>query len=176
MDADRVPRPSTSRARSGILDRPAVPAPACAAGQAIRRVLFSAAILAAIGGCAAPSALSAQQGAVQSEKESRTPAQKKIDSQLLYEIYRSRVETKQKGVPPGPTGVRIDGAGRAFVDVRAEVTPALEKKVRALGGTIQSTSVPYRSVIAWVPLRKLESLAAERAVHAIVPAAEPAHK
>ena len=76
-----------------------------------------------------------------SEKESRTPAQRKIDSQVLYEIYRVRGQAKQKNVPPGPTSVRIDKAGRAFVDVRAEVTPALEKKVRSLGGTIQSTSI-----------------------------------
>jgi hypothetical protein len=107
-----------------------------------------------------------------SEKESRTPAQRKIDSQLLYELYRLRGEAKRKGVPPDPTGVRIDGKKRALVDVRAEVTPKLEKKVRSLGGTIQSTSREYRSIIAWIPLKKLERLAEDPAVHAIGPAAE----
>jgi len=111
-----------------------------------------------------------------SEKESRTPAQQKIDSQVLYEIYRLRGQAKQKNVPPDPTGVRIDKAGRALVDVRAEVTPVLEKKVRTLGGTIQSTSIEYRSIIAWIPLEKMETLAGDRAVRAIVPAAEAAHK
>ena len=111
-----------------------------------------------------------------SEKESRTPAQQKIDSQILYEIYRVRGQAKQKNVPPGPTGVRIDKTGRALVDVRAEVTPALEKKVGTLGGTIQSTSVEYRSILAWIPLKQLERLADDRAVRAIVPAAEAAHK
>ena len=62
------------------------------------------------------------------------------------------------------------------MDVRAEVTPALEKKVRSLGGTIQSTSIEYRSILAWIPLKKLERLAGDRAVRAIVPAAEAAHK
>jgi len=111
-----------------------------------------------------------------SEKETRTPAQKKIDSQILYELYRLRGEAKQKKVPPDPTGVRIDKTGRALVDVRADVTPALEQKVRSLGGTIQSTAREYRSIIAWVPLKNLERLAGDRAVRAIVPAAEAARK
>jgi hypothetical protein len=75
-------------------------------------------------------------------------------------------------VPPDPTGVRIDGNQRAFVDVRADVTPALEARVRALGATITSVSREYRSIIAWVPLARLERLAGDAAVHAIEPAAQ----
>jgi hypothetical protein len=132
-----------------------------------------------LGGCqrgltAAPAA--SVQRPMPSEKESRTAAQRKIDSRILYELYRLRGQAKQKNVPPDPTGVRIDKTGRALVDVRAEVTPALEKKVRSLGGTIQSTSIEYRSILAWIPLTKLEGLAGDRAVHAIVPAAEAARK
>jgi hypothetical protein len=111
---------------------------------------------------------------VPSEKDARTPAQKKIDSQLLYEIYRLRGQAKQKGVPEGPTGVRLDASHRALVDVRVEVSPALERRVRALGATIVSTDARYRTVIAWVPLKQLERLAGDRAVYAIVPAAEAA--
>jgi hypothetical protein len=107
-----------------------------------------------------------------SEKESRTPAQQKINSQLLYELYRLRGEAKQKNVPPDPTGVKLDPKGRALVDVRAEVTPALQQKVRTLGGTIESISIEYRSIIAWVPLKQLERLAADPAVRAIEPAAQ----
>jgi hypothetical protein len=106
-----------------------------------------------------------------SEKESRTPAQQKINSQLLYEVYRFRGEAKQKNVPPDPTGVKLDAKGRALVDVRAEVTAALQESVRTLGGTIESSSAQYRSIIAWVPLNKLERLAADPAVRAIEPAA-----
>jgi hypothetical protein len=125
---------------------------------------------------AAPSPFIQAQRPVPSEKESRTPAQRKINSQLLYELYRLRGEAKLKNVPPDPTGVRIDRNNRALVDVRAEVTPALQKKVQSLGGTIQSTSPQYRSIIAWVPLRKLERLAEDPAVRAIEPAAEAAIK
>ena len=114
----------------------------------------------------------ALQGAAPSEKESRTLAQRKIASQLLFEIYRRRGEIEQKHVPPGETGVKIDADGRAKVDLRADVTPELEKKVSLLGSTILSTSVQYRSIVGWIPLLKLEELAEDPAVRAIVPAAE----
>ena len=106
------------------------------------------------------------------EKDARTPAQQKINSQVLYEIYRARGEAAAKHVPPDPTGVQIDARKRALVDVRAEVTPALEKKIRSLGGTIQSVSPQYKSIVAWVPLKSLERLAGESAVTAIEPKAE----
>lgn len=107
-----------------------------------------------------------------SEKDGRTPAQRKIDSQLLYELYRLRGQSKAKGVPDGPTGVRLDPKHRALVDLRAEVSPALQKRVTDLGATIVSTSVEYRSIIAWMPLSRLEQIAGDPAVHAIVPAAQ----
>lgn len=120
-------------------------------------------------------AAGAQQPAVGAlaQKESRTPAERKINSQLLFEIYRARGNATEKNVPPGDTGVKVDPKGRAHVDVRVSVTPALETKVRALGGTIVSTFPEYRSVIAWIPLLKLEELAEDPAVLAIEPAAEP---
>jgi hypothetical protein len=121
----------------------------------------------------APSLLTSAGPSMQSEKESRTPAQRKIDSQLLYEIYRLRGEAKQKQVPEEPTLlVRFDAKRRALVDVRADVTPVLEKKLGKLGATIVSTSREYRSIIAWVPLLALERLADDRTVIAIQPAAQ----
>ncbi len=106
------------------------------------------------------------------EKEQRTPAQQKINSQLLYEIYRLRGEADRKAVPPGPTGVKIDARGRALVDIRADPTPALQNSIRRVGGLVLSTSVRGRSIIARVPLLKLETLAADPAVRFIEPAPE----
>lgn len=111
-----------------------------------------------------------------SEKDTRTPAQQKINSQLLYEIYRRRGEAERRRIPPGPTGVRVDTKDRALIDVRAEVTPALQKKIAALSGSIVSTSREYRSIIAWVPLLNIERLAEETSVRAIEPAAEATTK
>src|SRR6185295_4673789 len=85
-----------------------------------------------------------------SDKASRSPAQQKINSQLLHEIYRLRGEAAQKRVPSAATGVKIDEQHRALVDVRADVTPELQKKVRSLKGTIVSTSREYRTIVAWI--------------------------
>ncbi len=108
---------------------------------------------------------------VPSEKEARTPAQGKINSQILYEIYRRRGDARRHGVPPGPTGVDVDARGRALVDVRTEVTPALQQTIRSLGGVIVSSSPEHRSIIARVPLLRLERLAGDAAVRFIEPVA-----
>src|SRR5258705_11244614 len=73
------------------------------------------------------------------EKSGRTPAQQKINAQILFEIYRARGEAVQKGVPP-ETGVRLDARGRTVVDVRAPVTAALLNTIRRLGGVVISSS------------------------------------
>jgi hypothetical protein len=134
--------------------------------------LLAVAFVPADSGSAPASPSTTVQRSVPSEKESRTPAQQKINSQLLYEIYRLRGEARQKHVPEGATGVRIDAKKRALVDVRAEVTPALQKKLGTLGATIVSTSREYHSILAWMPLLRLERLAADGSVRAIEPAAE----
>ena len=121
---------------------------------------------------AVPRSRASLQPSVRSEKKARTPAQRKIDSQLLFEIYRLRGEAAEKRVPPAKTGVKIDDRQRALVDVRADVTPELQKEVGSLNGTIVSTSRQYRSIIAWIPLLKLERLAEDRRVSAISPSAE----
>jgi hypothetical protein len=122
-------------------------------------------------GAVAPEALDIQQRSVPSEKEARTPAQRKINSQILYEIYRRRGDARRKGVPPGPTGVDVDARGRALVDVRADVTSALEKTIRSLGGVIISSSPEHDSIMARVPILRLERLAGDSAVRFIEPVA-----
>jgi len=113
----------------------------------------------------------AQRGGVP-EKEARTPAQRKIDSQLLFEIYRRRGEAARKDVPPVAATVRIDARDRALVDIRAEVTAELRRKIHALGGAVLSSSKLHQSTIARVPVLKLEDLAAVPAVRFIAPAPE----
>lgn len=106
------------------------------------------------------------------EKHMRTPAQKKIDSQLLYAIYRQRGEAQAKGVPAGESLVKFDEKGRAIVTIRARVTKTLLAKIKSLGGKVISSSERYNDIRAYVPLEKLEGLASLKDVHAIMPAEE----
>jgi len=137
-----------------------------------RRGTFCLTALAAVLCIAAGTVAARSQGAVRPEKDTRTPAQQKLDSQLLYEVYRARGLAARKRVPPGPTGVKTDPRGRALVDIRAEVTPALKEKVRQLGATIVDVSLEHRSIVAWVPLLQIERLASDTSVRAINPAPE----
>jgi len=50
------------------------------------------------------------------------------------------------------------------------VTAAFQKKLRALNATIVSSLADYRSILAWVPLARLEELAGNDTVYGIQPA------
>jgi hypothetical protein len=123
---------------------------------------------------AAPVRVAATQGtsALVQEKRDRTAAQKKIDTQLLYALYRERGDAEAKGVPPGELRVKFDAKRRAFVSIRARVTPSLLNSVKTLGGEVVSSSAPYSDIRAYLPLGKLEDLAALPEVRAIAPADE----
>ena len=108
------------------------------------------------------------------DKTRRTPAQQKIDSQLLFEIHRQSDVTSDEQVQPGRSGVRIDHRNRALIEVRADVTTALQARMRKLQGTVVSTAPEYRAIVAWMPLSTIEQLAADPRITAIRPLAEPA--
>jgi hypothetical protein len=106
------------------------------------------------------------------EKDQRTPEQQKIDSQLLYAIYQMRGEAEAKGVPTEPIPLEKDAKGRVLVDIRAPVTRKVQARIEKLGGTIVSSSDKYQSIIAYLPLGKLEPLARSREVKFIAPKAQ----
>lgn len=103
-------------------------------------------------------------------RDARTVAQQKINSHVLSAIYRRRGDLQGKTVAKDPASIQVDRHGRALVDVRAQVRPELEKKIKALGGIVVSTSSTYDSIIGWMPLQTLERLAADPGVRAIEPA------
>jgi uncharacterized repeat protein (TIGR01451 family) len=101
----------------------------------------------------------AQVAALIQEKESRTPAQRKIDSNILYEIKMRRGQKVAAGVATLVTGLSVDVDGLMAVEIRARVTDALVKKLVALKATIIDLSKAYRTVTARVPLSEIEALA-----------------
>jgi hypothetical protein len=107
------------------------------------------------------------------EKESRTPAQKKIDSQLLYALKQRRGETR--GVPAQPVDVGADAKGRVVVEVVASpVSARMLSRIKKLGGEVVSTSEQYHTVRAVLLLEKLERLASLPEVRFISPPARAA--
>ncbi|BAC89218.1 FG-GAP-like repeat-containing protein [Gloeobacter violaceus] len=141
-------------------------------GGIVRRLISTTLCLQALLGAAVP-AVAAPTGeikigenakrqieALMREKARRTPTQRKIDSQLLYALKQQRGESFAQGVGPLRLNVERDGSGRALVDIKAQVTPALLAKIESLGGTVRSSVPRYSAVRAWVPLARLEELAA----------------
>ncbi len=92
-------------------------------------------------------ALVRQIEALLAEKEARTPAERKLDSRLLYARRMAR------GLPPAPgvgnlrTGVTADHDGLVPVDIRADVTPLLLSAIADLGGELVR-AVPQLSLTA----------------------------
>ena len=90
------------------------------------------------------------------EKAQRTPAQRKLSSHLL-DAWRA-----VQGQPA------VDAL--VTVDIRADVTPAVLERIRALGGTVLSSVPQYRAIRARLPLSALEPLATLDAVQLVRPA------
>ncbi|HEX3227878.1 MAG TPA: hypothetical protein VHQ95_02870 [Pyrinomonadaceae bacterium] len=107
---------------------------------------------------------------VPDEKSSRTAAQKKIDSQLLYALKQKRGETR--GVPTERINIELDQKGRALVDITARVSPQVSSQIRKLGGVVISEEPQYHTIRARLALEKLEALAGRNDVSFIGPAAQ----
>jgi subtilisin-like proprotein convertase family protein len=123
-----------------------------------------------------PESAISQINALLNEKAARTPAQRKISSQLLYAAsgrFPVLKHTLQKGETQ-PSGLRsllrYDDQGRVLADLKGDVDAGLERQIEMAGGTMLSSSVEQKSARAWLPLGTLETLASHPVVKAIRPA------
>ncbi|HVT17063.1 MAG TPA: S8 family serine peptidase [Thermoanaerobaculia bacterium] len=104
----------------------------------------------------------AQIEALRQEKLSRTAAQRKMDSRLLFAIYHQRKRAALAAVP----SLRIAAAdpdGKILVDVDALALTGMKvvvRQLRAIGADIEKVSFSYRSIRTRVPLAQAEALAA----------------
>ena len=115
--------------------------------------------------------------------EQRTPAQKKLNSQLKEALRAplqkptsekdSRLQATDTDANSEREAVDAEASNdRVMVDIRADVTPAVLKTIRELGGTVISSVPKYRAIRAQIPLRAVERLAALDAIRSIRPADE----
>lgn len=107
------------------------------------------------------------------EKASRTPAQRRVSSDLLFEARRQRGEAVVQGLTSVRSSVRSDASGRVQVDIKAEVTDSLLQQVEALGGRVVYAHAGYGTIRASVPLMQLEVLATSPQVRFIRKASLP---
>src|SRR5215475_13556697 len=106
------------------------------------------------------------------EKESRTPEQKKIDSQLLYRLKQKRGVRIAPGVERLGAGVKEAADGSVLLDIRAKVTPEVLEAIRQAGGEVISAHEQFDAIRAKLTLDALEKLAGLDEVKFIRPADE----
>ncbi len=109
--------------------------------------------------------------ALMAEKAQRTPAQRKVSSDLLHAARIGRGETIG-GAAPGLSAVDVAPDGTVTVDLRADVSPDVLERIDLLGGSVINSVPRYDAVRARIPLAALESLAELDAVRSIRPADE----
>jgi subtilisin-like proprotein convertase family protein len=106
------------------------------------------------------------------EKESRTKAQAKIDSQLIYALKMERGEAITDAVPTLEVMVKVEEDGRTLVDIKADVTPQVLAAIKAAGGTVVNSFPNDKAIRASLPLGSLETIAGLAEVKFIRPADE----
>ncbi len=90
--------------------------------------------------------------AIRQDKESRTPAQKKIHTSLLYAAREATVGVALRSVPSLRSNVTQEADGRVKVKITAAVTPELLGVIKTQGGTVLASFPAYRAVYARLPL------------------------
>ncbi|MGA9768071.1 MAG: S8 family serine peptidase, partial [Blastocatellia bacterium] len=106
------------------------------------------------------------------EKESRTPAQQKIDSQLIYASKMFRGQSIAAGVPTLEVEVGLDSSGKATVDIITIIDDKVLSALKSVGAEILYSSEVYQSIRAVVPIDRLETIAALQQVRFIQPKQE----
>ena len=100
----------------------------------------------------------------------RSDTQKKISSQLLDAARLRATGTVMPGIP-GLRAMPLEGTATAtLLDITANVDDALIAAIRQAGGTIVNAHPGEHAVRAYVPIDRIEGLAADRKVRFVSPA------
>jgi hypothetical protein len=110
--------------------------------------------------------------ALQEAKRSRTSAQRRVDSNLLFEAKQRRGIAVAAGVPRLQTGIEVSDQGTVVVDITATVSDSLLDAIERLGGHILQSHSVYRSIRTEIPLFSVETLAAHPDILFIQPKQE----
>jgi hypothetical protein len=110
--------------------------------------------------------------ALQSVKQSLSPAERKQSSALVVE-KRLRADRNLAGKLPGyRTGLGVTETGAVGVDIKASsVSPALLQAIKSAGGTVQYSSTVDGSIRADLPLSAVDAVAARADVSSVKAAA-----
>jgi hypothetical protein len=110
-----------------------------------------------------------QIAALEREKILRTPAQQKINTQLLLADKQRRLGSINRSVPKLEVSLKREKDGRVQLDIDAVVTEDLLASIRAAGGEIINAFPADHAIRATLPLEAIEAVAARDEVRFIRP-------
>lgn len=113
----------------------------------------------------------AQIDSLLAEKAARTPAERKMDSQLVYFAKQARSQPISSTVTTLQTDVQAGGDNRVLVDVKATVSPELLGFIAQAGGVVINSFASMGAIRASVPAEAFAALAARDDVRFVEPAA-----
>ncbi len=122
-----------------------------------------------------PSTAVEQIQALVREKQSRTPAQQKINSAILYTIKARRRDNLFNRVPHFNTFVKVNSQSQVRINIKtdAPVTAELLQKIRANGAEVLRSLANYNTIQVLVPVDQVESIAQLSEVTSIQPYIKP---
>ncbi|MFT3743062.1 MAG: S8 family serine peptidase [Pyrinomonadaceae bacterium] len=109
-------------------------------------------------------------------KASLSAGEKKMTSSLVFAGRQARSSNFRIGTSDAPLTVdtsMIDADGMVEVDIDAQVTDGLLKKIVALNGRVVSAFPKYRSIRAFLPITAIDTFAAESSVRSVREAEKP---
>lgn len=101
------------------------------------------------------------------EKNSRSPAQQKIDSNILYEIKKQSGQAIAAGVDTLETGIEVDRSGYILINIKTTSAEVVLPILANLGAEV--TNAFEHDIQASVPLNAIEQLASNAEVIFIMP-------
>ena len=113
-----------------------------------------------------------QIAALEAEKDSRTVAQQKIDSQLLYAVKMRRGLSISSNLQALTVAVGADDSGSVIVDINAAVDDQLRNRLREMSAEVLSVFPQFHSLRARTSLDQLEKIASFPQVRFIQPKQE----
>ncbi len=111
-----------------------------------------------------------QLAALYQEKAARTPAQKKINTQLIFAARQQRDGFINRALPKLKVAMKLENDGRVKVDIDAIVTDKLLAAIKDAGGQILESFPADHAIRALVSIGSVETLAARDEVRFIRPA------
>lgn len=137
--------------------------------------MTGAAVLLAVVGLASPAVAAPQPGdktvsaeknaanqiaALQDIKKSLSPAEAKVDTQLVLQQRMTVNKSASAATPLLQNGVEKTASGKVVVDIRGTVNDGLVKFLTSKGANVQTVSERYGSIRAEVPLSAVTAIAA----------------